>query len=254
MDFIDNLANNDIFLTSLIVVLVVLVITFFLVLFLGGKKDKVKNIKTDNEKDDVLPTVDGNDINFNHDEYVKEATLEFELSPVKDIKEELPEVQLDRIEESPAYQLDRNASVDDNGMRNFSFDELSKMISEELNNLDKNDSFEENSELSSENISNENKINEQDSFINAFKEVDSEPKSVETENLINVNPIFKEEDKTALDSVLINKVVEPEKNDEIILPKLADEPKSTNEPVLKDENVPLYARFNQESYDINQKD
>ena len=44
MDFFEDLANSDIFLTSLIVVLVALVITFFLVLFLGGKKDKTKEL------------------------------------------------------------------------------------------------------------------------------------------------------------------------------------------------------------------
>ena len=242
MDFIEDLANSDIFLTSLIVVLVVLVITFFLVLFLGGKKDKTKENSAESKKDDVLPTVDGNDINFNHDEYVKEATLEFELSPVKDVKEELPEVQLDRIEESPAYQLDNNPSLEEADMRNFSFDELSKMISEELNNLDKNDNVDE------------SKVDEQDSFINAFKEVDSEPKPVETENLINANPIFKEDDKTLFDSVLINKVVETEKDNDIVLPKLAEEIKSKNDPVLKDEDVPLYARFNQETYDLKEKD
>lgn len=243
MDFIDNLANNDIFLTSLIIVLVVLVIAFFFVLFLGEKKGKAKNIKTDNKKDDVLPTVDGNDINFNHDEYVKEATLEFELSPVRDVKEELPEVQLDRMEEFPSYEIERNSSVDETDMKNFSFDELSKMISEELNNLDNNESSENKSE----------DTNKEEAVINAFKEVDFEPTPVETDNF-NFNPIFKEEDKTALDSVLINKVVEPEKNDEIILPKLADESKVTNEPVLKDENIPLYARFSQETYDIKEKD
>ncbi len=239
MDFIDNLANNDIFLTSLIIVLVILVITFFLVLFLGGKKNKPKNNIKENKTDDIFPTVEGNDVDFNHEEYVQEATNEFELTPVQDVKEVLSEVQLDKIEESPAYQVENNSFNEEPEMRNFSFDELSKMISDELDNIDKKE--EETSE-NNETINND----EQDSFINTFKQVETEPISVEAEPELNST--------TSFDSLMINKVVESEKNEDIVLPKLKDEETASNEPIIKDEEVPLYARFNHESFDLKDKD
>lgn len=238
MDFIDNLANNDIFLTSLIIVLVILVITFFLVLFLGGKKNKPKNNIKENKTDDIFPTVEGNDVDFNHEEYVQEATNEFELTPVQDVKEVLSEVQLDKIEESPAYQVENNSFNEEPEMRNFSFDELSKMISDELDNIDKKD--EETSKIKETTNS-----DEQETFINTFKEVKTEPVSVETESELNNN---------SFDSLMINKVVEPEKNEDIVLPKLKEEETNSNEPLIKDEDVPLYARFNHESFDLKDKD
>lgn len=256
MDFIDNLANNDIFLTVLVVILILLVITFFVVLFLGGKKDKSKVNAIENKINENQPSVGENNIDFNHDEYVKEATLEFELSPVQDVKAVLSEVQLDKIEESPSYHVDAPSSVDTNEMKNFSFDELSKMISEELNNIEKNEALkgqvdeEEPKEDVKENPSKKDATIPQVTFVDTFKEVDSKPKEFE------FKPLEKEsiEKKEVYDSVFINKVIEPEKLNDVVLPKLAKDIKESNEPVLKEENIPLYARFNQESYDINEKD
>lgn len=257
MDFIDELANNDLFLTLLIVILIVLVITFFLVLFFSGKKSKVKEVSNNLNKEDEFPTIAGNDINFDHDDYVKEATLEFELSPVQDVKAVLNEIKLDKIEESPAYHVDDNKSLEPTDMKNFSFDELSKMISEELDNLDKEDKIEE-----SISTPQESKVEEAPkvdasipkvTFVDSFKTIEEEPIKLETP-VEKTEPLFKEEAKTSFDSVLINKVVQSNDEKEFDLPKLADNAKSDSEAVIKENDVPLYARFNQESYNLNQKD
>lgn len=264
MDFIDELANNDIFLTSLVGVLILLVIIFFIILFWGGKKSKKKSNEVVNNIDDQIMG-DNPSVDFNHEEYVKEATAEFELAPASEVKATTQDVEVNNIEETPAYKYDGAASVETTQMNNFSFDELSRMISEELNNLDKQEEFtkeiptfeqppvvekvEVKEEMPKE-IKEEANI-PQVTFVDSFKEVKPEPIPVEVSKPIEP-VVFEKEALSSLDQVLINKTVNETNENEIKLPKLASEEKS--EPVIKENNVPLYARFNQESYDIKEKD
>ena len=255
MDYINKLANNDYILTGLIILLIILVIIFFIVLFFGGKKDKKKdNVESNN---DDFNNVNSN-IDFNHEEYVKETTAEFELAPIDEVKPADDNISVETTEESPAYKVE----FEENEMNNFSFDDLSKMISEEL---DKNEEVKESDIENVSEVSTNQNIPEV-TFVDTFKEVQSEIKPVEVEKMENIANVFKKEEIPDLNPVLIDKKVEAQKNDEMVLPKLADaylnklnvqktdEVNTSSEPIIKDEQTPLYARFNPESYEIDKKD
>lgn len=227
-DFLDFIVSNEYFGIGLVVLLVVLVILFFVVLFSGNKK-KVNEIKIEDENIDTNLKSDeeNSNIDFDHSEYVKETTAEFELAPVTEVmpntSEEIPEVR----EESQAIKVESSNS--EPIVKSFSFDELSKSISEELNKL----KLEEEKELTN----NENKEdNIPEVNITKFDELASKVEISE--------PVF------------ITEGASVKKEDEIVLPKLAKEEKKEElpEPILKDEEVPLFARFNQETYEINKKD
>lgn len=212
-DIIDKLSGNNYVIIGLCILLAVLVILFIVVLF-SGKSKKKKTTEVINEvKEESIPT---NDIDFDHGEYVKETTAEFELTPIADLKpvedEFIPEV---KEEESPALDMSSTGEIP---LPDFNFDELSKSISDELNRL------KEEEDASSSVIS-------PDKTIDTFKET-SEVKPLD---------IPKEENN-------INPSNGP------ILPENNEVKSSVNEPVLKDEEVPLFARFNQETYEINKKD
>ena len=237
---LDFMINNDYFSIGLLCLLVVLVILFFVVLFLGKNKN-VKNeiiVPEDNNTDNVVD----NNIDFDHGEYVKETTAEFELAPINEVAPApdnyIPEVQ----EESPAIKFE---SREEPVLKDFSFDELSKSISDELDKLKNED----------EQVDVVNSVvNEQPSefkSFDAFKET-SDIKPVEINRISdieNAGPVF------------ITDRPNFEKEDTMVLPKLAQEgikeelkKEEVNEPILKDEEVPLFQRFNQETFEINKKD
>lgn len=242
-EFISNLASNNYVIYGLSALLGLLIILFFVVLFSGKKKGTKKVDKVEENIENVTKS---EDLNFDHGEYVKETTAEFELAPIADIKPTpdtfVPEVN---VEESPTHDIEEK-NVEDVPLANFNFDDLSKSISEELDKLkteEEGESFtsqipvvEEKEEVKEE-TSNE-------SFMDTFKE-ESEFKPIEINTIsdLGLNPSEKEENINN-DNPFITEPV-----------KETNEPvKEVNEPVLKDEEVPLFARFNQETYDINKKD
>lgn len=254
LDFLDKIANNDYVLTGLVILLIILVIIFFIVLFCGGKTKNKPVEKINNNDDNNLDNTSSN-INFDHDEYVKETTGEFDLTPLREIEPVNDEVSLDTVEESPAYNINSdNNSHEISEMNNFSFDELSKMISEELNKMEINEpqSVETKPEV-------ENNIPEV-KFIDTFKEVEEEVKPVEVTKVENIENVFQEKSENDFNKIFVDKKVNLEKTAQIELPKLAGnsgeeiKPNVSNEPLIKDENTPLYARFNQESYELNKED
>ena len=253
MDFLDKVANSDLVLTSLVIALIVLVTLFFIVLFLGGKKQNKKEIIKEEKFDD---TSNSANLDFDHEEYVKETTAEFELAPVEEAVEASDEVSIDSSEESPAYNFeDMHGEIENKEMNNFSFDELSKMISDEL---EKNNIEEENTALEVSSEEKEESNIPEVTFVDTFKEVEEEIKPVEFSKLDNIGSVFEKEEPSRIENVLIDKKVAEKTNDEIVLPKLAsdikEEVKLESEPVIKDEATPLYARFNQETYEIDKKD
>ena len=133
------------------------------------------------------------------------------------------------IENNEAVAIKVESSNSEPIVKSFSFDELSKSISEELNKL----KLEEEKELTN-NETKEDNIPEVN--ITKFDELASKVEISE--------PVF------------ITEGASIKKEDEIVLPKLAKEEKKEElpEPILKDEEVPLFARFNQETYEINKKD
>lgn len=259
LDFLDKIANNDYVLTGLVILLIILVIIFFIVLFLGGKT-KSKPVEKIENDDNNFDNKNAN-INFDHDEYVKETTGEFDLTPLREIEPVSEEVSLDSVEESPAYSVSNDIDKHEvSEMNNFSFDELSKMISEELNKMEVNTSSSENiqnNELN--NIEVEKNIPEV-KFVDTFKEIEEEVKPVEITKVESFDNVFKEKSENDFNKIFVDKKVNLEKTAQIELPKLAsnntneEKVNLSSEPIIKEENTPLYARFNQESYDLNKKD
>ena len=253
MDFIDKIANNDLVLTSLVCLLVVLVIIFFLVLFFGGKKGKNITVESNNDND----LNNNHNVNFNHDEYIKETTAEFELAPVEEASLVEENEQLNNAEESPAFNFQNNSdSLADGKLNNFSFDELSKMINEELTKINAESQKDDTSNKSSTDI---NEIPEV-KFVDTFKETEPQIKSVEVENVDNITNVFEKTEDVESNPTFINKKIDEPKSDSIVLPKLSKEvlekafPSKATNITDEEENTPLYARFNQESYDINKED
>ena len=254
MNFLDKIANSDLVLTVLVISLIVLVTLFFIVLFLGGKKQNKKDVVKEEKIDDSLNNAN---LDFDHEEYVKETTAEFELAPVNEAIEPNEAEPVNNSEESPAYNFeDVNIENETKEMNNFSFDELSKMISDELeksNAEDESTKVEEKSEP----VKEKNNVPEV-TFVDTFKEVEEEIKPVEVSKIDNINNVFEKEEPEKIENVLINKEVVENAANEMELPKLAGEVKKEvkleREPVIKDEVTPLYARFNQETYEIDKKD
>lgn len=302
-EFIDKMANNDYVLIALIALLILLVIAFFIVLLCSGKKKNKNNSLSDESTKSVVdvPASTPNDnIDFNHEEYVKETTAEFELTPIADIKPISEDVMPIVQEESPSRKVENIRPVEAGLMNTFSFDELSKMISEELNKSEEN--VASSSSAQNENYSFEVKDEPKDIFnskpafeskpvldegdpyafafekpqatepsTDAFKTIAEEPKPVE---LPKTNEV-KAPEVNASSSISDNLRAKFSNNfgtlftnnnvvsNDIELPKMASEEVKNpeplnvmekNEPVIKDEEVPLFARFNQETYDINKKD
>lgn len=263
-EFLDYVSANDYVTYGLCGLLAILVILFFIVLFSGNgsKKTKTEEIKDNNKEEETK----NQNLDFDHKEYVKETTAEFELAPVNEVNPVPdnfePEV---KEEESPAFKTDSNIGP----VTNFSFDELSKMISNELNDLDKTTEFstttsipvvepEEVKPVIAEETKEEiPKV----TFVDAFKETETSTRPVEVDKIDEINNIFKpiEEPKK-------EEKIESFERPRIVLPKLASDAKKeepvrsepvinkSSQPVLKEDEIPLFARFNQETYDIKKED
>lgn len=224
-DIIENLSNNNSVIIGLSIIVGVLVLLFFFIL-LSGKKNKKEETSID---ENIEPINEANDLDFNHDEYVKETTAEFELTPIEDIKPAIDEYVPDiKEEETPALNI--NSESEELPLADFSFDELSKSIALELDKLkeEKKSIPKEETEASSKN--NENDV------INPF----------------NDDSIFKPYKVSKIEDM----ITEEEKEEKPTFKVTEDIFKKNDaaEPVLKEENVPLFARFNQETYDITDKD
>lgn len=234
LDFFNNIFGNEYFGIALIALLIFLVVLFFIILIFG-KDDKDKKILAESKDgfaDDSVPEKieinNDNTTSFDISEFTKEATGEFELKEIEDVKpvdnDFLPEVK----EESPAINIvsETSKTLDDEGspngvlMEDFNFDDLSKSIADELEKLKNEQSTIEVKPAEKEVIDTPNEPAAIPSvkFVDSFEEV-------------NVTPI---------------KELAKEK---IELPKV--DLRNNDEPVIKEDNVPLYARLNQDNYDIN---
>ena len=231
LDFFNKIFGNEYFGIALIVLLVFLVILFFVVLIFA-KDDKIKEEVKDDSletfKDDELPEkveINDNTTSFDYTEYVKETTDEFELAPIEDIKPTPDDFVVDApIEESIAIAK----SEEENLLKtDFNFDELSKEISKELENIkikeEKIDNFSINNE-NTEDIVIENSV---DNEIPVVTFIDEEEKPKEEVKQNNYSSIFT--------------------NKEVIKNALNSDQANNNEPVIKEENKPLFASFNNES-------
>ena len=281
-EFIDKLANNDYVLMGLIILLVVLVILFFIVLLFTGKGKKKKDVV----KENVAPITNDapQNIDFNHDEFVKETTAEFELTPLSEIEPQTNEFVPDKIEESPAYKFDApDVEKEPVQFNNFSFDELSKMISDELSQVE---TMTPQEDMTVPEIEKTQIDIPTVTFVDSFKQVEEEIKPVEVSSLDQFDKPSENKTNDNFSSVFINKEMpKHETKTEVVLPKLAtdinairqefkqnsngiynpfaantektnvnEEANKVSEPVIKEEETPLFARFNAETYDINKKD
>ena len=133
-ELIENLANNNYVIIGLSVLLGILIIMFFVLLFSKNKTKKPQESKVVDEENIAGDNKESN-IDFDHSEYVKETTAEFELTPITDVQPQpdgfVPEVSA---EESPAIDM-KTKTIDDVPLKDFDFDELSKSISQEIENL-----------------------------------------------------------------------------------------------------------------------
>ncbi|MBR5662553.1 MAG: hypothetical protein IKX00_02735 [Bacilli bacterium] len=258
-ELIENLANNNYVIIGLSVLLLILVIIFLVLLFAKNKNKKPVEPKAIDEEN-IAGTTNENNLDFDHSEYVKETTAEFELTPITDVQPTpdgfVPNVSA---EESPAIDV-KTKTVDEVPLANFSFDELSKSISQEIENLKKEE--ENNASISST-----------DDSADTFKQID-DIKPVEVTKVDNINAAVN------TDAGVTNPTLAPEVasfNEFIIEAPVAEatpnpapapsfEPvqsaasasspaQQTNpQPVISDVQTPLFASFNQETYDINKKD
>lgn len=235
-DFVNFILYNKYFSTGLVIALIILIVIFFIVLFSGKTKSVKKENNDETDKNDFTVRESTNfDTNFDHTEYERETTAEFELAPVSEVlpntDESIPEVK----EESQALKVETNAEVP--VLKDFSFDELSKSISEELDKL-KNE----------ENTSNV----EEETNQNPLPTFSSEIKEVNVTKFDDINNNFEEPKLVTSPEAPVNEFLTEEPVKEESFPVNDNENKQ--EPILKEENVPLFARFNQETYDINKKD
>lgn len=256
-EIINDLANNNYVIIGLGVLLGVLIILFFIIL-LSGKKKKVKDVKV-NVEESIVGETNTNNIDFDHNEYVKETTAEFELTPITELKptpdEFVPDV---KYEETPAINVN-NKTVEDIPLADFNFDELSKSISEELDKL-RDNGIKTEEELTSNTTDDAvtlntaiNSVSEANN-VDAFKEVNSDIKPVEVTSVNNIpEPIN-------LNPVQGPVYQEPANNEPSFITDYSDIKPNTevaptnSDPVIKEETTPLFTRFNQETYDINKKD
>lgn len=291
-EFLDNVANNDQVLIGLVILLIVLIVAFFIVLLFSGKSSKKKQSTVVVPEDNLEPVQNPN-VNFNQNEYVKETTAEFELAPLEDIKPTNDEFVPEVTEETPSHKFESIEQLERQTVPTFSFDELSKMISAELDSYDSDQSLEKTQTM--ETVKEDTTVIPQVTFIDSFKEEEKEP-------IEKVNEVIKPEINDNFSSVYSNRDINVQNNnDEIVLPKRISQEdlmraldktsssltkeaeKPVNEPIftpnIETNNVqstfvsnfadngrvsetvtnqtneqPFFARFNQETYDINPKD
>lgn len=238
-ELIDTLANNDYVIYSLAGLLGILVILFFILLFSGkNKKTKKEEKIVENIEEKIVPDA----IDFDHNEYVKETTAEFELTPIADVKptpdEFVPDV---KFEESPAIDINAK-NVEDVPLADFNFDELSKSISAELDKL-------RDDELKAKEANKSYEVPTAEAFSaaeNGIKPIElaryEDLKLDEVEQTSDVKyeePTFITDFNAIPDTKPIETQVQESKD---------------STPVINDVETPLFARFNQETYDINAKD
>ena len=249
-DIIESLANNNYVIIGLSVLLGILIILFFVLLFSKNKKKPEESKPIDEENISGSTT---NNIDFDHSEYVKETTVEFELTPITDVQPTpdgfVPEV---KVEESPA--IDKNAkSIDDVPLADFNFDELSKSISQEIENLKKEE------EAAAINESNQ-------ATVDAFKEVEDikpvEVTKVDSISASNISqptetsnptpaPVTQEFNEFIIDAPTPVTTEAPINNPEPVQTTTASEVQTQAQ---NGQQTPIFASFNQETFDINKKD
>lgn len=274
VEFFEFMLGNKYYSLALLALLVVLLIVFFCILF----NTKDENIKTEVKKKD-----NDHEENYDakHEDYVKETTAEFELieinedelSPTPD--EVMPEIK----EESPAYNFSSQATkVSDEFVTDFSFDKLSQMIMNSFDkidentdqvvnedadakaaveqvvtddvNLDENDKAAEEVKIEDASLNKDEENNEEE-ITDAFKEV-TPFTSVEVTNIEEIDKKNYTKNNNAFSSVFVNKDVISSSLDKITLDK-KEVVEEKNEPILKDNDVPLFARFENETYDLTNK-
>ena len=259
-ELIENLANNNYVIIGLSILLGILIIIFFALLFGKKKNSKPEEAKAIDEEN-IAGNNNESNIDFDHSEYVKETTAEFELTPITDVQPTpdgfVPEVSA---EESPAIDM-KTKTIDDVPLKDFDFDELSKSISQEIENL----KLEEEANKAAGNVSAE-------PTVDAFKQID-DIKPVEVTKVENIgatvntdagvtNPAPTPEVASFNDFILESPISAPAPEpvaqpsfEPVSAPEVATPAAPTNpEPVISDVQTPLFASFNQETYDINKKD
>lgn len=239
-DLIDKLSTNNYVIFSLSFLLIVLIALFIIVYFAGrGKKTKNENAVIDKT---VNNSNISNDIDFDHGEYVKETTAEFELTPITDVKPIQDEfISSVKEEETPAIDIN-SKSVDEVPLADFNFDDLSKSISAELDKLKEDTKVDPNVIGTTANLNDtENNLPEV-TFVDAFKEVDSNIKPVEIAKVEDFNQTGASQNQS-----------EPTFITDFSSFEEIKPTSSESEPIKKDE-VPIFASFNQETFDINKKD
>lgn len=240
-ELIDTLSNNNYVIYGLSILLGVLIILFFIVLFSGKNKNAKKADAVENSDDVIVPN-GNNNIDFDHNEYVKETTAEFELTPLSDVKP-TPDGFMPNLnyEESPAIDSN-NKSVEDVPLADFSFDELSKSISDEL------DKLKEEEKLSKRD---DNVLGEIPTvtFVDAFKQTNDEIKPIEITKLHDIDQTQVTQSEVQM-PVINNAASEPTFITDFN--QVANQ--KVSEPVIKEDETPLFNRFSPETYDINKKD
>lgn len=258
-ELIENLANNNYVIIGLSVLLGILIIMFFVLLFSKNKTKKPQESKVVDEENIAGDNKESN-IDFDHSEYVKETTAEFELTPITDVQPQpdgfVPEVSA---EESPAIDM-KTKTIDDVPLKDFDFDELSKSISQEIENLKLEEANKGINPVETENT------------VDTFKQID-DIKPIEVTKVDNINTTVN------TDAGVTNPTPEVASFNEFIIdaptsaptpapeapsapsfePVSAPAPQApaapaNPEPVISDTQTPLFASFNPETFDISNKD
>lgn len=294
-EFLDKIANNDQVLIGLVILLIVLIVVFFIVLLFSGKGKKKANTVVVPENNDNNMVQDPN-VNFNQNEYIKETTAEFELAPIEEIKPTTDEFVPEVVEETPSHKFESIEQLERQTVPTFSFDELSKMISAELENYDSESSLDKTQNVDV--VKEDTMVLPKVTFVDSFKEETVEP-------MVKTTDVIKPQINDNFSSVYTSRDIKPQNtNSEIVLPKRISQeelmraldktstsastettkaeakpndvpiftpsnnsnvsvngftsnyeakPTSVN-PVNETDETPIFARFNQETYDINPKD
>ena len=165
--------------------------------------------------------------------FVKPAGVDVKIKVVYFTKEELDAMAAKAVESVADSLVNINTDAEEIPLKDFSFDELSRSIAAELDRLKE----EKKSQVKVE-------------------EKEEESKDYEVINPFNDESIFKPFKVSNIED-MINEENKEEPKEEKATFKVTEDifkKDESSEPVLKDEETPLFARFNQETYDISNKD